>query len=219
LKKLKEIDKGILVGSILTFSFLILWLVTLPQAKVELEAGFGATMLNQSELVIRYSGDIDNFNKALLTGNKSICSKIYNTSMKRECNKIVPDHVAIVEQFEDAPRYSEADTDNFNKAILMNNKKYCNEILDEKVKAECLLIVQEEAPQENTTQNTIEIITDDSTHSNEDIIIQEPVVTEEIKSDPKDIDNFNKAILTGDQSYCNQILDTQMKSDCLNLQV
>jgi hypothetical protein len=219
LKKIKEIDKGILVGSILTFSFLILWLVTLPQARVELQAGFGATMLNESELKLRYDADIDNFNRALLTGNRSICSKIYNTSMKKECNKVAPDQVAIVEQFEDAPKYSEADTDNFNRAILTNDKKYCNDILDEKVKADCFLSVQGEIPQGNT-QSTIEFVDDDSTQSNEEIIIQEPVAVESaVKSDPKDVDNFNKAILTGDKSHCNQILDVQLKSDCLNLQV
>jgi hypothetical protein len=219
LKKIKEIDKGILVGSILTFSFLILWLVTLPQARVELQAGFGATMLNESELKLRYDADIDNFNRALLTGNRSICSKIYNTSMKKECNKVAPDQVAIVEQFEDAPKYSEADTDNFNRAILTNDKKYCNDILDEKVKSDCFLSVQGEIPQGNT-QSTIEFVDDDSTQSNEEIIIQEPVAVESaVKSDPKDVDNFNKAILTGDKSHCNQILDVQLKSDCLNLQV
>jgi hypothetical protein len=133
-KKLKAIDKSILVGIILTVAFLMLWLVTIP--KINENLGF-SPKINESESNQKYIEDVNNFNTALLLGNSSYCESIYNRTLKKECNKVVPDHVVIIE-IDELSGLNSDDADNFNNALINNDKTYCNNILDEKLKEECL---------------------------------------------------------------------------------
>jgi MFS superfamily sulfate permease-like transporter len=137
-KKLKSIDKGILVGIVLTLAFLILWLVTLPGVNKNLANMAASSKMNESELHTQYLKDVDNFNRALLVGNSSFCESILNRTMAKECKNVMPDNVVVVEKLDEAPKANPEDADNFNRAIMNNDKTYCNGILDEKLKGECL---------------------------------------------------------------------------------
>lgn len=136
MKKIKKIDKAILVGVILTISFLVLWLVTHPKINDKINEGVSSLGPNATEMNQIYSKDVDNFNRALLSGDPSYCEYVSNKTMKKECINTIPDKVVTIEILEE-PENPE-DINNFNNAILFNNKTYCNNILNETLKKECL---------------------------------------------------------------------------------
>lgn len=137
MKKIKKVDKSILVGVILTISFLALWLVTHPKINDKITEGVSSLGPNSTEIKQAYGRDVDNFNRALLSGDPSYCEYVSNKTMKKECINTVPDNVVSIDKFEE-PENDPEDINNFNSAILFNDKTYCNNILNETLKEECL---------------------------------------------------------------------------------
>jgi hypothetical protein len=140
-KKLKGIDKSILVGILLTFAFLILWLVTLP--KITDNSNY--SNLNESEIKRIYLNDTEKFNTALLLGDLAKCNSIENKTMKKECSKILPDKVVVISNPNSAANANPDDADNYNNAILTKNSSLCSKIQDENMKNDCINAVSQTA--------------------------------------------------------------------------
>jgi len=139
LKKLKRIDKHILAGTLLTLAFFILWILTLPKGS-DNSLNYNPKNLNQTELEEAYMDDALLFNEALVSGDFSGCKNIQNKTMKKECINIAESYNANTNIAESPPEshVSIEDADNYNRAIAENDKTYCNNILDEKTKNDCM---------------------------------------------------------------------------------
>lgn len=143
MKKLKELDKKILVGIGLTVAFLILWLVTLPS--VSYKSPFDPySGLNSSQRTEQINKDISDFNSAILFDDNSYCNNIMSGTMKKECLEKITRTAEPSQPQETQPNtepekeHDSADIDKFNSAILFNDKTYCESINDEQLRTNCL---------------------------------------------------------------------------------
>lgn len=85
---------------------------------------------------------------------------------------------------------SQANIINYNKAITVGNRRYCDGITDTTLRNKCISETPEpsEEPEEPVEQLS-------------------PVQT-------SDRINYNKAITLGSTAYCAQIIDAELKADC-----
>jgi hypothetical protein len=207
-EKLKELDKKILKGLGITIAFLIIWLVTLSHVSYR-ESPFGSYAgLNESERYIQTLSDADNFNRAFFLKNTTYCNLILNTTLKNECFKIKAKNNTIVSREPQIEKNIE-DIDNFNRAIILKDKTYCEKIIDEQTKTNCL----NRTFGKSTTLNTSEQTTTDQTSIQQESSIQQELSNE---IDIEDINNFNRAIMLEDKTYCEKIIDEQTKTNCLS---
>jgi hypothetical protein len=132
LEKVKSIDKKILIGILLAVGFLIIWLVTLPQSVKEISS----TLTNEPS-VNTQTDDIDMYNRAIIMDNSLYCNKIIDTKLKTECKINIRRYVEEDTTIE-TPANTPEDIDSYNRAIILKDSSYCNNIIDPILRSECL---------------------------------------------------------------------------------
>jgi hypothetical protein len=136
-EKLKELDRKILIGAGLTVAFLILWLVTLPSVSYRNTIN-PYSDLNESQKYDYSINDTNNYNRAILMQDNTFCEYIINTTMKKDCKANSPNPAEVAHAIDTPAIKNQDDINNYNRAILMQDKSFCNEISDEQMKKECL---------------------------------------------------------------------------------
>lgn len=138
MEKLKELDRKILTGAIITVAFLILWLVTIPAADKQNPDKIYDSM-NATQKEMQNINDTDNYNKATLLKDNSFCQNILNSTLKKDCLKKVPEKTepSSEETQPQSENESPADIENYNTALFTKNKEYCAQIISEQMKADC----------------------------------------------------------------------------------
>ncbi|MGV8169311.1 MAG: hypothetical protein ACP5N3_04615 [Candidatus Nanoarchaeia archaeon] len=134
MEKLREIDRKLVTGVLLTLGFLVLWLLTFPGQENALQKALVKTdpaVENEQRI-----SDIDNFNRALILDNNIFCDRIVDKTTQAECKTTVVRRAELEAEKEIPPELI-ADFDNFNRALIMNTSSFCGKITDSELQEHC----------------------------------------------------------------------------------
>ena len=160
----------------------------------------------ENEKIENPAADDNNYNQAMMTGDYTYCNKIINEAKKTDCISIVGGG----NNAQSTPEVLSEDEKTYQQAMMTGDPSYCSLIKNEAMKADCISIVGMPSAQEtNNNPGTDNSTVAENTESGGQ--------TSELPPDAEsssDQENYNQAMMTGDSSYCDQIINEAKKADC-----
>ena len=165
-----------------------------------------STGQQNNEKIENPTADDNNYNQAMMTGDYTYCNKIINEAKKADCISIVGDG----NNAQSTPEVLSDDEKAYQQAMMSGSYAECLKIKDEAKKADCISIVGMPPAQEtNNNSGTNNSTVAENTESGGQTSGL-PLDTES----SSDQENYNQAMMTGDSSYCDQIINEAKKANC-----
>lgn len=144
-KQEQEINRNIIIGLVLTILFLGFFLVVQIKMREDMKDFDSLTTPEQKleyvEEKEQNNMDEVNYNKALTLADRAYCDAIKNSELKNTCIQEVPNY-AEREPVQEISETQAMDEVNYNRAITEGNITFCQLIINESMKEQCLAIVQ-----------------------------------------------------------------------------